>query len=150
MKRSRRIAPVQRLFDATEQDRARTFGATQQQMLAEQQKLAELRQYREDYAAGFRQRASAGCGAAALLDFQAFLARLDLALRQQEQAVARAREQSAQARGDWQVAARRSRALDTVVGCWREDENYQAARSEQQHADERAQRSGRNNLQESE
>lgn len=149
MKRLRRIAPVQQVFDATREDCMRELGAARQEAEAAQHKLAELRQYRADYSGSFQQRARGGCGAAALRDFQAFLAKLDLALRQQEQAVIQARERAEQCRLRWQTAARRSRALDTVVERWREDERTRENQREQRQADERAQQCGRGALQES-
>ncbi|MGC4028528.1 MAG: flagellar export protein FliJ [Steroidobacteraceae bacterium] len=140
MKRTRRLAPVQQVFSATEQDRARDLGAARQRVEAAQRKLAELRQYRDDYAATFENQARKGHGVAALRDFQVFLARLDLALRQQEQLVILARDDEDAHKLRWQAAARRSRALDTVVERWQGEERRQEDRREQHQIDERAQR----------
>ncbi len=140
MKRTQRLAPVQRIFTSAEQDRARDLGGAQQRVEAAQAKLAELRQYRDDYAATFENHARDGRNVAALRDFQTFLARLDLALRQQEQQVILAREEEAAHRQRWQSAARRSRALDTVVDRWHGEERHQEERREQHQTDERAQR----------
>lgn len=140
MKRTRQIAPVQKAFSAVEQERARDMGAAARKLDAAQEKLAELRRYRDDYTANFEARARTGSGVAALRDFQAFLARLDLAVRQQEQIVNQAREEQVAQTRNWQVAARRSRALDTVVERWQGEERRLEERQEQRQTDERAQR----------
>ena len=140
MKRTQRLAPVQEVFSSTEKDRARDLGTARQRVEAAQRKLAELRQYRDDYAANFESQARSGRGVAALRDFQAFLARLDLAMRQQEQAVLQVREEEQAHRQRWQSAARRSRALDTVVDRWQLEERREEDRREQRQTDERAQR----------
>lgn len=140
MKRTRQIAPVQKAFSAAEQERAREMGAAARKLEVAQQKLAELRRYRDDYTASFEARARNGSGVAALRDFQAFLARLDLAVRQQEEIVNQAREEQAVQTRNWQVAARRSRALDTVVERWQGEERRLEERHEQRQTDERAQR----------
>lgn len=140
MSRTRQIAPVQKAFGATEQDRARDMGAANRRLEAAQQKLAELRRYRDDYSNSFQSKARGGTGVVALRDFQAFLARLDLALRQQEQLVHQAREEQLAHTRQWQSAARRARALDTVVDRWHGEERRQEERSEQRQTDERAQR----------
>lgn len=140
MKRTQKIAPVQRVFSTREQDRARELGLARQDVDAAQRKLTELRQYRDDYARGFEEQARGGCGAARLRDYQTFLARLDLALRQQEQIVLQARQKLETHNQRWQSAARSARALDTVVDRWQGEERRQDDRREQIQTDERAQR----------
>lgn len=140
MTRSERMAPVQQVFKAGERDRARELGDAQRRLADAEQRLQELRAYQGDYLGAFRKRASDGTSIRALRDFQAFLARLDEALRQQEQIVATAREQAAGSRQNWQGAARQVKAMDSVVGRWQVAEARAGERREQKETDERAQR----------
>jgi flagellar FliJ protein len=140
MTRSERMAPVQRLFGETEKTRARELGDAQRRLADAEARLGELQTYRGEYMGAFRKRAEDGTSVRALRDFQAFLARLDEALRQQEQIVAAAREQTAGSRRTWQGAARQVKAVDSVVQRWQVAETKAGERRDQKDTDERAQR----------
>lgn len=140
MTRAGRMAPVQQVLGDTEKDRARELGAAQQRVADAEARLAELRAYQGEYVKAFRQRASEGTGIRKLRDFQAFLARLDAALRQQEQIVTTAREQAAGSRRDWQGAARQVKAVQSVVDRWHVAETRAGERRDQKDTDERAAR----------
>ena len=138
MKRSERMAPVQQALESTQQDRARDFGAAQRQLESAEQKLKDLEQYHDEYQRGFQQRARTGQSVTALRDYQVFLARLQDAIRQQTQVVLQARDGLTGSRQRWQSAARKSKAVESVVDRWQQDERRQADRIEQKESDERA------------
>jgi flagellar protein FliJ len=140
MTRSKRLAPVQRVVDDVERRQAVKMTATQQRTAECEAKLQELERYRGEYVRGFEERASAGMGAAGLRDYQAFLARLNEAIKQQQAVVDRARQESERERGHWQQAAVRAKAIDHVVNQWESAERRESDRREQQESDERAQR----------
>jgi flagellar FliJ protein len=140
MTRSSRMAPVQRVLGDTERKRAHDLGDARQKLGEAESKLQSLQQYQQDYLQSFKQRAAGGQSALALRDFQAFLARLEEAIKQQELMVARAREELAGSTRQWQKAAHQVKAVDSVVDRWRGDERRAANRREQKEADERAQR----------
>lgn len=142
MTRSERLAPVQRVFGQAEQKRARDLGESQQRLAAAEQKLQDLREYRQDYERSFQQRAKAGQPVTALRDFQVFLARLDQAIEQQGQIVEAARADVAGRTTQWQSAARQVKAVDSVVGRWKDEERRAGDRRDQKDTDERAQRAG--------
>jgi flagellar FliJ protein len=141
MTRSERMAPVQRVFGETEKTRARELGDAQRRLADAEARLAELATYRGEYQGAFRKRAEDGTSIRALRDFQAFLSRLDDALRQQEQIVATAREHTAGSQRNWQGAARQVKAVASVVGRWQSAEAKAGERRDQKDTDERAQRS---------
>lgn len=141
MKRSQRMAPVQRVLSNAEQASARNLGSAQKRLVDAEAKLAELKKYHVDYQRAFQVRGQQGHGVTALRDFQAFLARLDEALRQQERLVAAAGEQVVQSRQNWQGAARQVKAVDSVLQKWQVAEIRAADRRDQKDTDERAQRS---------
>jgi flagellar FliJ protein len=134
------MAPVQRVLGGAERDRARDMGAAQRSLGAAETRLQELQQYHADYLNGFQRSAKAGGNALALRDFQQFLGRLEEAIRQQEQIVAQARQGVVGSTTQWQSAAQRVKAVDSVVGKWQGEERRREDRLEQKDIDERAQR----------
>jgi flagellar protein FliJ len=139
MKRSERMGPVQRVLGKTERERALDLGAAQRQLDEAEKKLAELRQYQIDYLQSFQQRARRGQTVHALRDFQTFLARLEDAIKVQEQLVAAEREGLKGSTVRWQSAAQKVKAVDSVVDRWQADERRAADRTEQKETDDRAQ-----------
>jgi flagellar FliJ protein len=142
MKRTTQLRPVQRVLEDGERSRARELGAAQQQVGAAEHKLRELQQYRQDYMRAFEDRARRGHSIVALRDFQAFLARLDAALKQQAAVVESAKVSLSGATQQWKRAARQAKALDVVVDRWNAQENQILQKIEQKESDERAQRRG--------
>ena len=140
MKRSERMAPVQRVLEGAERDHARDMGAAQRSLGAAELRLQELQSYHADYLGNFHRTAKAGGSALALRDFQRFLGRLEDAIRQQEQIVALARQSVTGCTTKWQTAARRVKAVDSVVDKWQGEEIRRESRLEQKDIDERAQR----------
>ncbi len=140
MTRTKRIAPVQSLFDDNERRLARTLVAFERRATESEAKLNELERYRTEYEKQFTQRAGRGIGATDLRDYQAFLARLVEAIRQQQAVVRRAQSDRDVERSRWQEAAKRAKALGHVVEKWQAEERRASDRREQRESDERAQR----------
>jgi flagellar FliJ protein len=137
------MAPVQKVLDRKEKDRARELVDAQGRLSAAQAKLQDLEQYRKDYEQAFQQRAKAGQPVRALRDFQVFLARLEQAIQQQRQIVAAAEQEVSGHSTRWQSAARQVKAVDSVVDRWQGEERRAQDRREQKETDERAQRAAR-------
>jgi flagellar protein FliJ len=140
MTRSERMAPVQRVLDQKEKDRARELVESRTRLSQAQEKLRDLEQYRQDYEQAFQQRARAGQPVRELRDFQVFLARLDQAIQQQRQIVANHESEVGGHSAQWQSAARQVKAVDSVVERWNGEERRAQDRREQKQTDERAQR----------
>jgi flagellar FliJ protein len=138
MSRADRMQPVQRLYGEHERERARELGTAQRELAEAERRLEELRVYRSEYLGAFRKRAEQGASIRALRDFQAFLARLELALQQQEQLVAQAREQAAGSRLNWQGAAQQVKVVGSVLERWRQADALAGTRQDQKELDERA------------
>ncbi len=140
MTRSQRLKPVQDVIESAEKRLAQSLAAFERRVTEAESKLSELTRYRGDYEQQFAQRAATGMGVAELRDYQAFLARLTEAMRQQHSIVQRARADRDLERVRWQDAAKRSKALDHVVTQWHVEERRTADRRDQRDTDERAQR----------
>lgn len=144
MRRADRLEPVQKIVDDTERRLAEHFAAAERLVAGCEQKLKELCGYRDDYTQGFAHRAGDGMGARELLDYQAFMVRLNDAIAQQAQIVERAKSDRNLQQQRWQDAAKRAKALNHVVENWTLEERRALDKREQRESDERAQRARRN------
>ena len=140
MKRAKRLEPVQHIVDEAQKRLAMSVAAFEKRVLEGEAKLAELERYKGEYEQAFAQRAGRGIGVADLRDYQAFLARLAEAIKQQQALVIRARAEHQEERLKWQEALKRSKALGHVVERWQAEERQVSDRREQRESDERAQR----------
>ncbi len=140
MKRADRLQPVQVIFDDTEQRLARHLVSCERLLQDCELKLKELCGYRDDYTQGFARRAGSGMGAREMVDYQAFMVRLNEAIEHQQQVTDQARQERDLQQKRWQEAARRAKALGHVISTWQSQEQQAQARSEQRESDERAQR----------
>lgn len=140
MKRSQRLDMVQRVVDDLERRKAEALAASERRVTENEMKLTELETYRATYVRDFAVRAETGITAAAARDYQAFLARLDDALRQQSQVVIGVRAQRDAEMRNWQGAAQRADAVGQMVKHWKNDEQRALDKREQLEADERSQR----------
>lgn len=140
MKRAKRLEPVQHIADEAQKRLAMSVAAFERRLLEGEQKLEELVRYKAEYEQGFQQRAASGIGVMEMRDYQAFLARLAEAIKQQQALVNRARAEHEAERVKWQEALQRSKALGHVVERWHAEERHVTERHEQRDSDERAQR----------
>lgn len=140
MKRSQRMVVVQRVVDDQERRRAEALAASERQVTESEAKLAELEAYQASYLRDFSARAGTGMNAASARDYQAFLARLGEALKQQGVAVVRAKAHRDSELRNWQGAAQRADAVGHVVKRWNAEEQRELDRTEQKETDEFSQR----------
>lgn len=145
MKRSQRMQTVERVVSDVEKKKAEALAARERHLAECENKLTELESYQKNYATQFQTRAGAGIGAAGLRDFQAFMARLGEAVKQQTQIVAKARADRDAERKVWQHAAQRAEAVGGLVERWQKEEQRMDDKREQRESDERAQRPSRLN-----
>ena len=139
-KRAKRLEPVQHIVDEAQKRLAMSVAAFEKRVLDGETKLGELVRYKAEYEQGFQQRAATGIGVMEMRDYQAFLARLAEAIKQQQALVNRARAEHEAERVKWQEALKRSKALGHVVERWQAEERHVTERREQRESDERAQR----------
>jgi flagellar protein FliJ len=140
MNRAKRLEPVQEVVGDVERRLAQSVANFQRRVREAEAKLQELERYRLEYEQQFNQRAGQGMTAPGLRDYQAFLARLNEAVKQQQALVQRAVAERDAEQVRWQQAAKRAKALDHVVGQWQADERRANDRRDQRDTDERGQR----------
>jgi flagellar protein FliJ len=147
MKRSRRFAPVQRVVDENERQRALRLADAGKRLVEAEAKLSELRRYHDEYSKEFTARAGAGIGTSGLRDYQSFLARLTGAIRAQALLVEQTRAEREGTHASWKIAATRAMAVGHVIERWQGEERRKLEQREQGESDERAQHSAGTNPQ---
>lgn len=109
-----------------------------------QSKLAQLEQFRADYAAQLMTRLQAGIAADLQRDYQAFLAKLDSARQQQSAEVARCKHTWEGGFQEWSELKARHEAMLALRERHLRNEQIVERRQEQKLQDEFAARSGTN------
>lgn len=138
MRASKQLELVQRVTDDEERRRAEGLAARERRVVECEAKLAELKRYHTGYQNEFAKHAGGGMNGARLREFQAFLARLGEALRQQAEIVDRAKlDRDAELAG-WRQAAQRADMVDHVVKRRKDEERRDAEHEEQRESDERS------------
>jgi flagellar protein FliJ len=140
MKRAQRLEMVQHVVDDQERLRAEALAGSERRLMESEAKLAELQSYHESYVRGFAIRAESGMDGVMARDYQAFLARLEEAIRQQSQMVTRTRAQRDGEKQNWQGAAQRAEAVGQMVKRFQTEEARALDRREQLESDERSAR----------
>lgn len=141
MKRSERLEHLRSELEAQRRTQDQRLRGAEQRFSDAQLRHVELQRYRDEYANGFTARAAAGLAGAGLRDYQAFLARLDEAVKQQGHIVHRAAAELEFERQRWRDAAVQVKAVETVGARWRAEEQVAEQRRDQRDTDERALRS---------
>lgn len=140
MTRSKRLQPVKQITEIREKDAAKLLGESKQELQQLQHQLAELERYRQEYRGHYQQNGSAGFSAQRLQELQQFLAKIDLSIVQQEQAIVTAEGVCEEKKQLWLQARGKTHALGKVVERYQQDEQQQQNRREQRENDEYAQR----------
>ncbi len=144
MKRSERLSTVLDLAESREKQAAQHLGEISRKLDAAQRSLENLKNFRENYAARFRQFGDQGQGVRQLLEFRVFLSKINSAVLEQEKAVAHVEKALAKSRADWEAARRQTLGMKTVVDKARVEESKVEEKRLQAEQDERAgRRSGR-------
>ncbi len=140
MKKSTRLQPVVKVAENREQQAAKALGDSQAVLTQAEQRLADLKQYREEYIQRFHTAGAAGMAAAQMEDYQKFLHKLSMAIKQQVQIVAQAVSFMEQKRQAWFQTRGKTKMLDNVVSRYQATEQRETERKAQNEQDENSQR----------
>ena len=139
MNRSRQFKPVVDHAQQLEKEAAQALGEANRQVSAAVAQLAQLRGYRQEYLDHYRAMGEqGGVDPGRLRDYQAFLAKLNNAMAQQNEAIDAAKQQREEVRRFWLAKRGRSKALDGVLKRYIEEEAYAETRKEQREIDDRS------------
>lgn len=121
-------------------DAARQLGAVLKGLEDNEQKLQMLSNYRDDYAARFERTMAQGMTPGAYRNFQAFMDKLDNAIKGQQEVVEHARRRCQQARSAWQEVERKRMSYTTLDNRAQQEALRLEARRDQKAMDEHATR----------
>lgn len=116
------------------------FAASITQTRAAKERLSLLLGYRDDYAARLAAMARGGLTVGQLRNFRLFLDKLDLAIRQQQQAASSHTEHSAGQRANWTHSETRLLGYSSLLDRRRASDRLRLRRDEQRGTDEHASR----------
>lgn len=138
MSQSQRLRKVLEVAEREERTAAEALAQSEQRVLRQREKQAELERYEVDYRETLRGRASAGMAASSLRDFHVFIGRLGDAILQQTRVVAQASSERDLCDERWRAAAQRTQSVRKVMERALAEEMHRAQRREQNETDERA------------
>ncbi len=101
-----------------------------------EEKFRQLAEYREDYRAKLLQTTKLGMQVSSLRDFQLFLGKIEVAIRQQAEEVGRCKKNWEDGRHEWQAKQRKLKAFDTLSQRHLSSERKREDKLEQREQDE--------------
>lgn len=143
-KKSERLTPVKQLAENREKHAALRMAASSQTYQAGLLQLEKLTRYRDEYIAQFKTRGQQGISAARLIEYQAFVQKLDQAIEHQKVQVDKLRHDMGHKQQTYQASHNRKRAVEKVIDRSRAHENKTQESREQSELDDRVQGNGRN------
>ncbi|MGE3296909.1 MAG: flagellar export protein FliJ [Porticoccaceae bacterium] len=138
MMRSKRLDTVVRIAGDRERDAVGMFAESRNRLAVQEQRLEMLLGYRAEYEERFKERGAEGMDMGRLLEYRAFLDRLNRAIEQQRAALTEAQQRMTADRQRWLEETRRAKSLSKVQERLRGDEQRSADAREQRETDERA------------
>lgn len=133
-KRSQKLSKIVSLATSEERRCGAETGRSRRNLEEQMAKLGELNAYRQNYAELTRSRK--GSDAAHWKDYQSFMARLDEAVKAQQQIVRDSEQNLDRHRRRWLVKRQRLESLQRVIDSYRSEEAVQAERHAQRLLDD--------------
>ncbi len=137
MTKSERVKPIVKVAQNREREAARVFADSQRIFQEREQRLMEVRRYREEYLENYQARGRSGMSAQQMRTYRNFLHKLDTAIQQQEHLVQDAQSALAQQKARWMEKHVRTQALDNMRTRYVTQEQREVQRLEQKESDER-------------
>jgi len=134
--RSQRFQPLQKLVERKEETAAKQLGLARRKLAEAEQRLLELRRFREEYCRQLQQSGQQGLDGRRLQSFQQFLSQLDVAIGQQQEQIESCRLDCERETRHWESCHREQRILQKTVARFRGEEQRQARRREQKLEDD--------------
>lgn len=131
--------PLQPLLDLAQNHTdaaARELSVLKVRWLEAEEKFRQLAAYREDYRSKLLQTTRQGMQVSALRDFQLFLGKIEIAIRQQAEEVARCKKRWEDGRHEWQAKQLKLKAFDTLSQRHLSSERKREDKLEQREQDE--------------
>jgi flagellar FliJ protein len=144
MKKSQRLKIIVDLNATDEKKALEALGKAQRKKKQLQGKLDELLQYQQDYKQKFQTISEIGVNITQLLEFRAFISKLEIAIDGQKKAVLEQEEEVTFVRKTWERKHQKTKSLQKVCDTALEEEVKMEDKREQKEQDDQASsRSGR-------
>ena len=115
MVRSKRLKPIRKMAQDKEKAAAQALGQSLELQTTEQQKLTQLKQYRQEYLAEMMQKVATGINGASLQHYHHFLNKIDEAISQQDEVLCRCGEKLTASQGEWRDKRSHAKAITQVM-----------------------------------
>lgn len=138
MSRADKLKPALEMAQRATEQALLTLSEANQALMRDQQQLAELQQYRDDYLQRFRQADPMIMKAQKQLELRAFMAQLDQAIRMQEQQVQETLQNAQYYHQQWLGVRSREHALESLLERYQQQAEQRALRQEQNTSDEQS------------
>jgi len=140
-KRSKRLEPVTSHAKKLEQDAARVFVEAQQRVTDSETQLHQLESFRDEYLNQYKNAGLQAGSVSRLLDYQAFLAKLNLGIGQANNTIELCCQQRDILKQQWMKRRTRLQALESVVEKYQQHEIKLESHLEQKELEEFCQQS---------
>ncbi len=144
MKKSQRLNIIVELNARNEQASLKALGTVQQQKQEAETQLENLKLYRQDYELKYQSIAKVGVNIKQLLEFKAFMSKLDQAIEEQKQVIVGVEKQVVYMRKQWEQQHQKTKSMQKVCEAAIKEELKVEEKREQNEQDDRATRIGRN------
>ena len=137
MVKSKRFEPIANLAHDSEREAAKALGSALKNLDDQVEQLDNLIRYQADYNQRLNSSASTGMNAQNLNEYIEFLSKLSIAIDRQEQVIEQAKKILEEKKQFWFSKRGRSKALDSVLERYVQDEAKQLDKREQHELDDR-------------
>jgi flagellar FliJ protein len=145
MKKSQRLQVIVDLKANQEKKSLDALGVAQSRKQQKEVQLKSLKEYRQDYLQKNGQVLKKGVSIVRLMEFRAFMEKMDKAVASEEQLLTSIEQEIASLRKNWEIAHITTKSMQKVQNSARTSEQKEAEKKEQLEQDERAGRSSVNN-----
>ena len=136
MKRSQRMKPVLAVAERSEDVMLQAYGRSQQQLSEAENKLRQLTDYQQEYAAGLQVVSSQLVDLAQLQARRHFMTKLQGAIAAQQAEVGRCQQATAKARLAWLKTRCHSQSMTKLTERYQQEESQLRERQAQRQSDE--------------
>jgi len=144
MKKSQRLKVIVDLNAKNEKKALQELGIAQTKKVELEEQLENLEKYRQEYKDQYQGMSEAGVNIGKLMEFRAFISKLDKVIEDQEKAISTMESQLVFVRQSWERQHQKTRSLQKVCDSAKAEEVKLEDKREQNEQDERAIRMGRN------
>ena len=137
MKKSKRFEPVKKMAENKEAAAAVKMNQSFQEQRESLNQLETLQGYRDDYVAQFKSKGKDGIAASRLLEYQAFVQKLDRAIEEQTKAVQSMYTKVGEQRQAFKKTNSRKKVVEKLIENSKQQEQADMGRQEQNEADDR-------------